>query len=672
MFGKLSLEAIPYHEPIVMVTLAMIALGGIAVVGLITYFRKWTYLWSEWLTTVDHKKIGVMYIIVAMVMLLRGFADAIMMRTQLAAATGGSEGYLPPEHYDQIFTAHGVIMIIFMAMPFFTGLMNLAVPLQIGARDVAFPFLNSLSFYLLLAGVLLVNISLGVGEFAKTGWVAYPPLAGIQYSPGVGVDYYIWALQLSGLGTTLTGVNFLVTVMKMRAPGMKLMDMPIFTWTCTWANVLIVSSFPILTAALALLTVDRYLDFHIFTNELGGNPMMYVNLFWAWGHPEVYILILPAFGVFSEVTSTFSGKRLFGHHSMIYASGAIAILGFAVWLHHFFTMGAGASVNTFFGLATMLISIPTGVKLFNWLFTMYQGRVRFTAPMLWTLGFMVTFSIGGMTGVLLAVPGADFVLHNSLFVIAHFHNVIIGGAVFGYIAGFAFWFPKAFGFTLNEKWGKAAFWFWLSGFYVAFMPLYALGFMGMTRRLNHSDNPLWEPYLYVAVVGAVLILFGIACQLIQLYVSVRDRNQNLDVTGDPWGGRTLEWSTSSPPPFYNFAHMPEKVGLDCWHEAKEEGVAYKVPAKYEAIHMPSNTATGLFMGLFLTVFGFAFIWHIWWLVGASLLATIAVFVRHAARDDQGYMVPAEEVARIEGERMKALAKAGALPAGARVESFERV
>ncbi|MBV4534542.1 MULTISPECIES: cytochrome o ubiquinol oxidase subunit I [Pseudomonas] len=672
MFGKLSLEAIPYHEPIVMVTLAMIALGGIAVVGLITYFRKWTYLWTEWLTTVDHKKIGVMYIIVAMIMLLRGFADAIMMRTQLAAATGGSEGYLPPEHYDQIFTAHGVIMIIFMAMPFFTGLMNLAVPLQIGARDVAFPFLNSLSFYLLLAGVLLVNISLGVGEFAKTGWVAYPPLAGIQYSPGVGVDYYIWALQLSGLGTTLTGVNFLVTVMKMRAPGMKLMDMPIFTWTCTWANVLIVASFPILTAALALLTVDRYLDFHIFTNELGGNPMMYVNLFWAWGHPEVYILILPAFGVFSEVTSTFAGKRLFGHHSMIYASGAIAILGFAVWLHHFFTMGAGASVNTFFGLATMLISIPTGVKLFNWLFTIYQGRLRFTAPIMWTLGFMVTFSIGGMTGVLLAVPGADFVLHNSLFVIAHFHNVIIGGAVFGYIAGFSFWFPKAFGFTLNEKWGKAAFWFWISGFYVAFMPLYALGFMGMTRRLNHSDNPLWEPYLYVAVVGAVLILFGIACQLIQIYVSVRDRKQNMDVTGDPWGGRTLEWSTSSPPPFYNFAHMPEKVGLDAWHEAKEAGVAYKPAAKYEAIHMPSNTSTGLFMGLLLTVFGFAFIWHIWWLVGASLVATIAVFVRHAARDDQGYMVPAEEVARIEGERMKALAQAGALPAGARVESFERV
>ncbi|MNJ08495.1 Cytochrome bo(3) ubiquinol oxidase subunit 1 [compost metagenome] len=672
MFGKLSLDAIPYHEPIVMVTLAMIALGGIALIGAITYFKKWTYLWSEWLTSVDHKKIGVMYIIVAMIMLLRGFADAIMMRTQLAMATGGSEGYLPPEHYDQIFTAHGVIMIIFMAMPFFTGLMNLALPLQIGARDVAFPFLNSLSFWLLVSGVVLVNVSLGVGEFAKTGWVAYPPLAGIQYSPGVGVDYYIWALQLSGLGTTLTGVNFLATVLKMRAPGMKLMDMPIFTWTCTWANVLIVASFPILTAALALLTLDRYMDFHIFTNELGGNPMMYVNLFWAWGHPEVYILILPAFGVFSEVTSTFSGKRLFGHHSMIYASGAIAILGFAVWLHHFFTMGSGASVNTFFGLATMLISIPTGVKLFNWLFTIYQGRLRFTAPIMWTLGFMVTFSIGGMTGVLLAVPGADFVLHNSLFVIAHFHNVIIGGAVFGYIAGFAFWFPKAFGFTLNEKWGKAAFWFWISGFYVAFMPLYALGFMGMTRRLNHSDNPLWEPYLYVAVFGAVLILFGIACQLIQLYVSIRDRKDNMDVTGDPWNGRTLEWSTSSPPPFYNFATMPEKVGLDAWHEAKEAGVAYKAPAKYAPIHMPNNTATGVYMGALITVFGFAFVWHIWWLVAASLVGTIAVFVAHAARDDQGYMVPAEEVARIEGERMKALGLATGSPVGARVESFERV
>ncbi|MCF5673226.1 cytochrome o ubiquinol oxidase subunit I, partial [Pseudomonas syringae] len=659
MFGKLSLEAVPFHEPIVMVTLAMIALGGIAVVGLITYFRKWTYLWSEWLTSVDHKKIGVMYIIVAMVMLLRGFADAIMMRTQLAMAQNGSEGFLPPEHYDQIFTAHGVIMIIFMAMPFFTGLMNIVLPLQIGARDVAFPFLNSLSFWLLVAGMLLINLSLGVGEFAKTGWVAYPPLSGLQYSPGVGVDYYIWALQLSGLGTTLTGVNFLVTVLKMRTPGMKLMDMPIFTWTCTWANILIVASFPILTATLALLTLDRYMDFHIFTNEMGGNPMMYVNLFWAWGHPEVYILILPAFGVFSEVISTFSGKRLFGHKSMIFASGAICILGFMVWLHHFFTMGAGANVNAFFGLATMLIAIPTGVKLFNWLFTMYQGRLRFTAPVLWTLGFMVTFSIGGMTGVLLAIPGADFVLHNSLFVIAHFHNVIIGGAVFGYIAGFAFWFPKAFGFTLNEKWGKAAFWFWIVGFFVAFMPLYALGFLGMTRRLNATDMPEWNIYLDVALFGAVLIAMGIASQLIQLFVSIRDRDSNRDLTGDPWNGHTLEWSTSSPPPFYNFAELPKADDVDPFTDAKRAGTAYQVPARYTSIHMPNNTATGLYMGMVLTLFGFAFIWHVWWLVGARLVATIAVSVAHAVRDDQGYMVPAEEVARIEGEHHKVLAANGA-------------
>ncbi|MBX8490318.1 cytochrome o ubiquinol oxidase subunit I [Pseudomonas cichorii] len=659
MLGKLSWESVPFHEPIVMVTLAMIALGGLGVVGAITYFKKWSYLWTEWLTSVDHKKIGVMYIIVAMVMLLRGFADAIMMRAQLAMAQNGAEGFLPPEHYDQIFTAHGVIMIIFMAMPFFTGLMNIVLPLQIGARDVAFPFLNSLSFWLLVAGMLLINISLGVGEFAKTGWVAYPPLSGLQYSPGVGVDYYIWALQLSGLGTTLTGVNFLVTVLKMRTPGMKLMDMPIFTWTCTWANILIVASFPILTATLALLTLDRYLDFHIFTNEMGGNPMMYVNLFWAWGHPEVYILILPAFGVFSEVISTFSGKRLFGHKSMIFASGAICVLGFMVWLHHFFTMGAGANVNAFFGLATMLIAIPTGVKLFNWLFTIYQGRLRFTAPVLWTLGFMVTFSIGGMTGVLLAIPGADFVLHNSLFVIAHFHNVIIGGAVFGYIAGFAFWFPKAFGFTLNEKWGKAAFWFWISGFFVAFMPLYALGFLGMTRRLNATDMPEWNIYLNVALFGAFLIAAGIASQLIQLFVSIRDRNKNRDLTGDPWNGHTLEWSTSSPPPFYNFAELPEAKDIDAFTDAKRAGTAYKVPAHYSAIHMPNNTATGLYMGLLLTVFGFAFIWHIWWLVGASLVATIAVFVVHAARDDQGYMVPAEDVARIEGEHHKVLAANGA-------------
>ncbi|MDR6355355.1 heme/copper-type cytochrome/quinol oxidase subunit 1 [Pseudomonas psychrotolerans] len=428
MFGKLTLADIPYHEPIILVTFVVVALGGLGLVGAISYFGKWGYLWKEWLTTVDHKKIGVMYFIVALVMLLRGFSDAILMRSQQAIASGGAEGYLPPHHYDQIFTAHGVIMIFFVAMPFVAGLMNVVTPLQIGARDVAFPFLNSLSFWLFVAGAVLIMLSLFVGEFAATGWVAYPPLSGIQYSPGVGMDYYIWALQLSGIGTTLTGVNFFVTVLKMRTKGMTLMRMPIFTWTSWCTAILIMASFPILTVTLALLTLDRYLGFHFFTAEAGGNQMMYTNLIWAWGHPEVYILILPAFGVFSEVTSTFSKKRLFGYVSMVWATVAITVLSFIVWLHHFFTMGSGGNVNAFFGIATMIIAIPTGVKIFTWLFTMYQGRIQFTSPMLWTLGFIVTFSIGGMTGVLLAVPGADFVLHNSLFLIAHFHNVIIGGA----------------------------------------------------------------------------------------------------------------------------------------------------------------------------------------------------------------------------------------------------
>ena len=655
MFGKLSWEAVPFHEPIVMVTIAMIALGGLALFAAITYFKKWTYLWTEWLTSVDHKKIGVMYIIVAMVMLLRGFADAIMMRTQLAMATEGSPGYLPPEHYDQIFTAHGVIMIIFMAMPFFTGLMNLAVPLQIGARDVAFPFLNSLSFWLLVSGVVLINLSLGVGEFAKTGWVAYPPLSGLQYSPGVGMDYYIWALQLSGLGTTLTGVNFLATVLKMRTPGMKLMDMPIFTWTCTWANVLIVASFPILAATMALLSLDRYLDFHIFTNELGGNPMMYVNLFWAWGHPEVYILILPAFGIFSEVISTFTGKRLFGHHSMVYASGAISVLGFMVWLHHFFTMGSGASVNTFFGITTMIISIPTGAKIFNWLFTMYKGRIRFELPMMWTVAFMVTFAIGGMTGVLLAVPPADFVLHNSLFLIAHFHNVIIGGVVFAMFAGISYWFPKAFGYKLDRTWGVRSFWLWVVGFWVAFTPLYVLGLMGVTRRVSHFEDQSLQIWFVIAAIGAGLIAAGIGCFLMQLLVSYLKRDQLRDETGDPWDGRTLEWATSSPPPAYNFAFTPVVHEIDAWWDMKKHG--YQRPLTgFQPIHMPANTGAGVVISGLSLVFGFALIWHMWLLAGASFAALLLASIIHTFNYKRDFYIPASEVKATEEARTLQLAR----------------
>lgn len=647
LFGKLTWDAVPFDVPIVMGTLAVVAIIGVVIAVMMTKYNKWGVFWRDWVTSIDHKKLGIMYIVLALVMLLRGFADAIMMRTQLAVATGGAEGYLPPEHYDQIFTAHGVIMIIFMAMPFMIGLMNIVLPLQIGARDVAFPFMNNLSFWLTTGGAILINLSLGVGEFAKTGWVAYPPLSELGYSPGVGVDYYIWALQISGLGTLLTGINFLVTVFKMRAPGMKLMDMPVFTWTCTWANILIAASFPILTAVLAMLTLDRYLGFHFFTNEAGGNAMMYINLFWAWGHPEVYILILPAFGIFSEVISTFTGKRLFGYKSMVYASGAISILGFIVWLHHFFTMGSSANVNAFFGVMTMVIAVPTGVKLFNWLFTIYRGRLHFTPPVLWTLGFMVTFTIGGMTGVLLAIPGADFVLHNSLFLIAHFHNTIIGGAVFGYMAGFAYWFPKAVGFKLDERWGKISFWCWFIGFFVAFMPLYVLGFLGMTRRLNHTDNPDWNIWLYIACGGAVIVMFGILAQIIQLIVSYKNRDALKDTTGDPWNGHTLEWSTASPPQYYNFADIPTVSDIDAWTDMKEKGKAYQPPKVYLPIHMPKNTSAGVLMSAGFTTFCFAMIWHIWWLAAVGLLFGIGVFFKRCYNTDVDYYVMPEEVAEIE-------------------------
>ncbi|KWK80191.1 cytochrome o ubiquinol oxidase subunit I [Burkholderia ubonensis] len=651
MFGKLTLSAIPFDQPIIMGAGAFMGLVVLGILAALTITGRWKWLWSEWLTSVDHKKIGVMYIIVAFIMLLRGFADAIMMRMQLALSYD-APGFLPPHHYDQIFTAHGVIMIFFMAMVFMVGLMNLIVPLQIGARDVAFPFINSLSFWMTAVSAILINISLVIGEFAQTGWLAYPPLSELQYSPGVGVDYYLWALQISGVGTLLTGVNFFVTIIKMRAPGMSLMKMPVFTWTALCTNVLIMASFPILTATLALLGLDRYLGMHFFTNEAGGNAMLYLNLIWAWGHPEVYILILPAFGIFSEVIATFAKKPLFGYKTMVYATCAIMVLSFLVWLHHFFTMGSGANVNAFFGIVTMIIAIPTGVKVFNWLFTMYRGRIEFSTPVLWTIGFMVTFTLGGMTGVMMAIPGADFVLHNSLFLIAHFHNVIIGGVLFGYLAGFNYWFPKAFGFKLNEKLGKAAFWFWQVGFYIAFVPLYVLGFMGMTRRLNHYDNPAWHPWLLVAAFGAVLIAIGIACQLLQLVVSIRNRNlpQSRDTTGDPWGGRTLEWATTSPPPAYNFATIPQVRTLDAFADMKARGEGQGKRAAYRDIHMPSNTSAGLFVGVFSLALGFALVWHIWWLAIAGLAGIVATLVIYSSRNNDGYYIPASTVRRIEEPR----------------------
>ncbi|MDD0837441.1 cytochrome o ubiquinol oxidase subunit I [Curvibacter sp. HBC61] len=654
IFGRLSWDAIPLHEPILIGTFCAVALGGIAVLALLTRFRLWGPLWRDWITSIDHKRIGIMYIVFGLIMLLRGFADAIMMRAQQAIAFGDQTGFLPPHHYDQIFTAHGVIMIFFVAMPLVTGLMNYVVPLQIGARDVAFPFLNNFSFWMTAFGGGLVMASLFVGEFARTGWLAYPPLSGILASPDVGVDYYIWSLQIAGVGTLLSGVNLIATIVKMRAPGMNMMKMPVFTWTALCTNVLIVAAFPVLTAVLALLSLDRYAGTNFFSNDLGGNAMMYVNLIWIWGHPEVYILILPAFGIFSEVVATFCRKRLFGYTSMVYATVVITILSYLVWLHHFFTMGSGASVNSFFGITTMIISIPTGAKIFNWLFTMYKGRIRYELPMLWTIGFMITFVIGGMTGVLLAVPPADFVLHNSLFLIAHFHNVIIGGVLFGMIAGITYWYPKAFGYKLDPFWGKCSFWFWFIGFYLAFMPLYVLGLMGVTRRMSHFEDPSLQIWFQVAALGAAMIALGIACFGIQLVVSYLRRDSLRDTTGDPWDGRTLEWSTSSPPPDYNFAFTPKVYDNDAWTDMKKQGYVRPVQG-FVDIHMPKNTAAGFVIAGLSAVVGFAIIWQMWLLAGLGFVALMAAIIIHTFNYHRDYYIPAAQVVKVEAERTRLLA-----------------
>jgi cytochrome o ubiquinol oxidase subunit 1 len=661
VLGKLTWEAIPFDEPIPLISGVAVYVAVLAVLVWVVVKGYWPYLWREWITSVDHKRIGIMYCLLAAVMLVRGFIDAVMMRAQHALAFHAA-GYLPASHFDQIFSAHGTIMIFFVAMPFVIGLMNFVVPLQLGVRDVAFPTLNSVSFWLTAVGVLLVNLSLVVGEFTRTGWLPYPPLSELRYSPGVGVDYYCWAIQISGIGTLMTGVNFVTTILKLRAPGMNYTRMPMFCWTALASSLLIIAAFPILTATLAMLLLDRYLDFHFFTDVAGGNSMMFMNLIWAWGHPEVYILVLPAFGIYSEVVSTFSGKPLFGYRSMVIATMAICIISFTVWLHHFFTMGAGPEVNAVFGIASMIIAVPTGVKIFNWMFTMYGGRVRFTSSMLWSIGFMVSFLIGGLTGVLLAVPTADFQLHNSEFLVAHFHNTIIPGVVFGVFAGYVYWFPKAFGFVLDERLGKWAFWLWLVGFWVAWAPGYVAGLEGMTRRLQHYDNPAWYPWMLLSALGVLIILAGIGAQIAQLVVSIRTRAARRDVTGDPWDGRSLEWATSSPPPVYNFAKLPDVSDQEPYWDIKQqarEAMQLVTPEpEYEPIEIPRNTPTGFVTAFFATVTGFALIWHIWWLVVLGLIGAYVTFVVFAWRDHTELVIPAEEVARM--DRANREARAGYL------------
>ena len=654
VFGRLTWESFPIHEPILLTTFIVVSLLGLGIVGAVTKFRLWGYLWSEWFTSVDHKKIGIMYIILGIIMLLRGFSDAIMMRLQQAIAFGPNEGYLNAHHYDQIFTAHGTIMIFFVAIPLVVGIINYVMPLQIGARDVAFPFLNNLSFWLTAAGAVLVMISLFVGEFARTGWLSYAPLAGLAYSPDTGVDYYLWSLQIAGVGTTLSAINMVATVIKMRAPGMTMMKMPVFCWTALCSNVLAIAIFPALTAAFFLLMLDRYVGTNFFTNELGGAPMMYWNMVWIWGHPEVYVLVLPAFGIYSEITATFSGKPLFGYSSMVYATVVITILSYLVWLHHFFTMGAGPTVNSFFGIATMVISIPTGAKIFNWLFTMYKGDIRFELPMQWVVAFMLTFVVGGMTGVLLAIPPADFVLHNSLFLVAHFHNVIIGGVVFALFAGMTYWFPKAFGFKLDEFWGKVAFWGWVIGYWVAWTPIYVVGLMGEPRRVHHFDDPSIQPYFIIAAIGAVIILVGILGFVMSIVMGFVKRKALADTTGDPWNGRTLEWSTSSPPPAYNFAITPVVHDLDAWYDMKSRG--YERPAEgFRPIHMPRNTGTGVILSGLALALGFGMVWYMWWLAALSFAGLLVVAVGHTFNFKRDYFIPADEVTRTESERRQLLA-----------------
>ena len=659
ILGKLSWDAFFFGTPIIMGAVVFMAVFCVVVLAIITFTKKWSYIWNEWITSVDHKKIGIMYVLLAGVMLLRGFSDVILMRSQQAIAAGTNVGYLPPEHYDQIFTAHGIIMIFFVAMPLMFGLANIVLPLQIGARDVAYPYLNSLSFWLTFVGAMLCNVSLVVGDFAATGWLAYPPLSELYYSPTVGVDYFIWVLQIAGVGSLLSGINFISTVIKMRCPGMIFMRMPVFVWTVFCAMILVALAFPILTVSLALLALDRYLGMHFFTQYAGGNMMMYINLIWAWGHPEVYILALPAFGIFSEIVATFSQKKLFGYVTMVYATFTITFLSFVVWLHHFFTMGSGGDVNAFFGIATMIIAVPTGVKIFNWLFTMYKGKITMRTPMLWVFAFFITFTIGGVTGVLMSIPPIDFQVHNTLFLVAHFHNVIIGGVLFGFFSGLIYWFPKAFGFQLDEQLGKWAFLFWVSGFYMAFMPLYLLGLMGVMRRLNHYADISLQPYFIVAAIGTGLILIGIIFQIAQIIMSIKNRHKLRDKTGDPWNGRTFEWSIASPAPFYNFAFIPKAQVRDQYWEDKEkanmEDRTLRINPEniqYKDIYIPKNTAIGFIIAMFAGVFGFAIVWHMWIPAIIGLIGVIATLIVRTFNEDINYCVKADAVKKIELQNYK--------------------
>ncbi len=655
-FGRLPmLLDLHYNNPWLMFALGLVVAGGGAVFAGLTYYRLWGWLWREWLTTVDHKKIGIMYCLIGLVMLFRGFFEAAMIRTHQAMAVGpqspgilgAKHGFLTPFHLSEIFTVHGTLMIIVAATPLLVGVMNLIVPIQIGARDMAYPFLNAVGLWLTASAAALTMVSLFVGSFSHAGWVGLTPLTQLSHSPGVGVDYWIWIIQISSIGTTLGAVNLIATILKMRAPGMTLLRMPMFTWTALGTNIIALTSFPVLTVALFLLTLDRYIGTHFFTADGGGNFMMYTNLFWVWGHPEVYFVVLPAFGFLSEIIPTFSGKALFNHTAMIIATMSIAGVSWAVWLHHFFIMGQGPVINSFFSLATMLVGIPTGVKVFNWAFTMYKGEIRLETPMLWAVTSVLLLIGGGLTGMMLAIPAINYVAHNSVFVVAHFHNMFLL-IVFALFGAVTYWWPKVFGFYLDDRLGRLFFWLFWGGSVFVFVPMYALGFLGMTRRLDYIAHPGWWPLLLLEVVGIALYTCSVAAFVLQIAVSVRDRQKNRVVASDPWGtGRSLEWATHSPPPFYNFAATPIVHEYDEWAWRREHGFTSLVPPHYADIHMPKNSMLPMVIGALATAFGFAAVWRIWWLAGFGVAAIIVTLIIRMFQKDVDYIVPASEVERIE-------------------------
>jgi cytochrome c oxidase subunit 1 len=604
---------------------------------------KKSVLW-DWLTTVDHKKIGIMYLVAGAFFFVLGGLEAMLIRIQLMFP---ESNFVSAQAFNELITMHGTTMIFLAAMPLLFGLMNFIIPLQIGARDVAFPFLNSLGFWLFLVGGILLNLSWFFGGAPDAGWTAYVPLSTASYS-STGLDYYVFGLQISGAGTLIGGINFLVTIITMRAPGMSMMKMPLFTWSSFVASALILFAFPALTVGLFLLMFERLFGASYFIPDVGGNVVIWQHLFWIFGHPEVYILILPAFGIFSEVLTTFSKKRLFGYSAMVFATILIGFLGFMVWAHHMFTVGMGPVANAIFAVATMAIAVPTGIKIFNWLLTIWGGRIRFTTANLFALAFIPSFVLGGVTGVMLAASAANYQLHDTYFVVAHFHYVIIGGVVFGIFSGAFYWWPKMFGYMLNEKLGKWFFWLFAIGFHLTFFVQHFLGLMGMPRRVaSYLDNQGLNDLNFISTIGALMMAVAFILLLVNVFVSINNK-----AVSDPWDGRTLEWAVPTPVPEYNFAQIPVAREIDAfWHEKMQGNKKMPVSEPLGDIHMPNGSILPLLISIGLFVASFGLIYHNYWVVAIGLGITFGSMIVRSVKEDHGYHITLEELQQDKDEEV---------------------